>query len=1083
MASAPRGEVKRYLSRLFGAGSAVGLSDRELLARFAHAVDESAEAAFEAILARHGALVLTVCHQMLGDVHAVEDAFQATFLVLVRRAGSLRVRERGSVGPWLYGVAYRIALKARQGAARQRAREQRVATPAIGAPPKKIEQLEVRAVLHEELNRLPAKYRAPVVLCYFEGRPRDEAAAALGWPVGTVRGRLARARDRLRARLERRGIGPEDGIGAFLLGASVRIEPRARLLETTVAAAVKQLPVAAVGAIANLTLIRLFVARLPAAASALAIALTMAGFGLALSTAPALQPATGPDPVRPAVAAAPPEGRPRDQFGDPLPEQARARLGSTRFHNGESLRQALHTADGKSLVALDNDGIVRVWDAATGLMVRAIDARPARFRQIALSPDGAILATIEENVLLRTWELASGRERRSWHAIGGVCWRLSFSPDGQTVAAAVSLYDQAGKTEEKFISLWDIAAPTERRRRLVGDWLQLNDMVFAPDGKTLITATNDTESRIIGARPEKGSTRLWDLAAGRERARFPVERSQVLSVAISPDGNLVAAGVSDRTVRLYDLGTGREDALRLARDAGPQLEMQKVLVPGPLPASPISHGVMRCLAFSPDGSILAGGSYGTGTGSTLLADVYLWDVFERSELRRIPAHQGGVGSLSFARDGRTLASTGMEPTIRLWEIGSGREAFPQPGHRTWIRNLVVSPADSTVFTGGQDGTIRHWDPASGRELGVIGQFASPIHTLAIAHDGKTLLVKGAVGAPVLCSSETGTEIRRSAEAWGTPSGKVVTIPQNQNGRTTTSFPMFYRTDSKEIIAVSGQAVTISDAGSGKELRRAVQVTDRYRSPALSPDGRILAVVRSRPGERINPAVQLWELASGQPVATVEGPEASARSLAFSPDGRYLAWGSVGTAANKDTKVLVWDIAAGRELRRFEGHQASVNAVGFLPDGRSLVSVSEDSTALVWDLSDLVKQPRAGQPSTIEELSARWKELAGSDAAAAYRAGSALSVPSAVAFLRERLRPAAAPDPQGIPAANGPIGPPEVLQTLRAIAALESVGTPEARAVLETLARGNPGAIATRDATYALERLSHSPQADSRSPSR
>ncbi len=120
MASPSAGEIGRQLGRLFSAGSAVGLTDGELIARFADRRGDSAEAAFETILARHGGLVWTVCRQVLGDVHAAEDAFQATFLVLVRQAGSLRIRENGSLGPWLHGVAYRVALKARQGTARRR---------------------------------------------------------------------------------------------------------------------------------------------------------------------------------------------------------------------------------------------------------------------------------------------------------------------------------------------------------------------------------------------------------------------------------------------------------------------------------------------------------------------------------------------------------------------------------------------------------------------------------------------------------------------------------------------------------------------------------------------------------------------------------------------------------------------------------------------------------------------------------------------------------------------------------------------------------------------------------------------------
>src|SRR5262245_40906952 len=181
MGSASVGDVRRHFGRLFGAGSAVGLTDGDLLERFAQRRDETAEAAFETLLARHGALVLTVCRQLLGESHTAEDAFQATFLVLVQRASSLRIRQPGSLGPWLYGVAYRIALKARQGAARRRARERRAAGPRVERASDKIENDELQVLLHEEVSRLPAKYRAPVVLCYFEGRTHDEAAAALHW--------------------------------------------------------------------------------------------------------------------------------------------------------------------------------------------------------------------------------------------------------------------------------------------------------------------------------------------------------------------------------------------------------------------------------------------------------------------------------------------------------------------------------------------------------------------------------------------------------------------------------------------------------------------------------------------------------------------------------------------------------------------------------------------------------------------------------------------------------------------------------------------------------------------------------------
>ncbi len=280
-------DVGRHLRQLFGAGSAVGLTDGQLLERFAApgGIDESAGAAFETILARHGATVLTVCRQVLCDAHAAEDAFQATFLVLVRRAGSLRAGDQRSLGPWLYGVAYGTALKARKSTARRRAREHGFAVAEARAEQATavVERDDLGRALHQEVNRLPAKYRAPVVLCYFEGRTHDEAAAALHWPVGTVRSYLARARELLRTRLTRRGFAPAVLTAGALLPVEARAEVSAVLRDTTTAVVLKGMPAAArVAVLVDRVMASLLLARVKMAAAPLGIVMMAAGLGLVL---------------------------------------------------------------------------------------------------------------------------------------------------------------------------------------------------------------------------------------------------------------------------------------------------------------------------------------------------------------------------------------------------------------------------------------------------------------------------------------------------------------------------------------------------------------------------------------------------------------------------------------------------------------------------------------------------------------------------------------------------------------------------------------------------------------------------------
>jgi RNA polymerase sigma factor (sigma-70 family) len=217
------GLAQHDLRILFQAGALGNLSDGELLERFVARRDEPA---FEAIVRRHGSMVLGVCRRVLRDHHDAEDAFQATFLVLARKAGTVRP---GSMLPnWLYGVAHQTSIKARAINARRKLRERQVA--AMPEPQTGPQQRgdDLRGLIDRELNRLPAKYRAPVILCDLEGLGHKEAALRLGWPIGTVSGRLSRARAMLARRLTGRGLALPAGLLAVGLGeaaASAAVPP------------------------------------------------------------------------------------------------------------------------------------------------------------------------------------------------------------------------------------------------------------------------------------------------------------------------------------------------------------------------------------------------------------------------------------------------------------------------------------------------------------------------------------------------------------------------------------------------------------------------------------------------------------------------------------------------------------------------------------------------------------------------------------------------------------------------------------------------------------------------------------------
>lgn len=176
-------------------------ADAQLIKRF---VAQNDEAAFEAIVWRHGSMVLGVCRRVLRHEQDAEDAFQATFLTLARKAGSIGKSE--ALAGWLYQVAYRIALRAKAGTSRRNAREQLVGEALANMPDRVVSRSDLGEVLDEEVNRLPRRYRTPFVLCYFQGLTNVEAAQQLGCPPGTVMYRLAWARERLRQRLQKRGV-------------------------------------------------------------------------------------------------------------------------------------------------------------------------------------------------------------------------------------------------------------------------------------------------------------------------------------------------------------------------------------------------------------------------------------------------------------------------------------------------------------------------------------------------------------------------------------------------------------------------------------------------------------------------------------------------------------------------------------------------------------------------------------------------------------------------------------------------------------------------------------------------------------
>ena len=351
-----------------------GLTDGQLLERFTTRRDEDA---FAALVRRHGPLVLGVCRRALPQSHDAEDAFQATFFVLARRAGSIRKAE--SVASWLYGVAYRLAREARARLDKRRARE-RVAADVRPAdlpdcfpergmpadPADEVSRRELRLAVDEELCRLPEKYRAPLLLCDLAGKTHAEAARELTWPAGTVKTRLAHARSLMRARLARRGLALSGAALAAVLaaqGASAAVPPA--LLAATARSALAFAAGQAAGgfspaaaALARRGLNMLVLNKLKMAAL-LSVMIGLLGVGARALVHPAARAGVpaAPDAGLATPAAEGGDAGRTDRQGDPLPPGALARMGTVRLRHGGLVTFVAFLPGGREVVSAGEDGM------------------------------------------------------------------------------------------------------------------------------------------------------------------------------------------------------------------------------------------------------------------------------------------------------------------------------------------------------------------------------------------------------------------------------------------------------------------------------------------------------------------------------------------------------------------------------------------------------------------------------------------------------------------------------------------------------------------------------------------------------
>jgi RNA polymerase sigma factor (sigma-70 family) len=1115
------------LRSMFSHQRFAALRDSTLLRLFVRSGDSDA---FVTLMRRHGPMVLGLARRIVRDRHLAEDVFQATFLILARKASALQKRE--SLPAWLHSVALRLAWRAKKKYKRSAAIEALARTSQSVDPLEQISAREFLAILDEELNRLPEKYRLPLILCHLQGLTQEVAAKRLNVGEGSLKGMLERGRAMLRARLASRGL--DDGPPSCGLLLIPPLVPPVLVQSTLRAAVVGQGASASAAALTKGMVMTMMLAQFRTVCFAL-ILLGGAGWGasrLALSgesDVAAVQSESSQLNVEASKVSAQPKEKRVDLYGDPLPEGAVMRLGTLKLREAGS--ELALTSDGKTLVALRGDKYVHFWDVESGELKEKKEITAGSGFGRVLSPDGKWLAVPAKSGVqlfdVQTGMLAHELATKTVKA--GSPRPLVFSQDGKYLASSWA----TGKQIQ--LRVWDVATQEEAfDQEIARDNLEsVMAIFFAPDGTKLLA--NFTTSKL--------GTICWDFASGKQlwqltkggpgsdRAIFlgkekllssggvldiatgqSVKRDKALPIdslsyfVSSIDGKtLFISGA--RGVTVWDVEAAKE--VRLLEGAG------EIMVLAPDGKSLItSNGALQ--------------RWDLATGKALYADNF------------DDGHTQEVTALVFSADAKRMASGSGDGSVRLWDIEKGQAIHVWRGHEVrrpvnitrWIsagvQALAITSDGRRVVSAGSEARLRAWDGVNGNELWAApfpklppNQLEPRLQHLRVTPDGTN--VTGLVGA---------TQFFRRADEPFSPASPQFGTWDLEKGALLSQAPMrSYSLQSP--LSQDGRFLvgsSVVEFLSGKEVTKLTVAGGSATSPLdISRDGSLIAGAAQQEEKKekvtyvTGVGFRVWEKTTGKVVAKLETERWNKGKLLFHPKSRFVVVsGSKG--------IDLWDIlkeeivasfALPEPIRLRNNPNTFTSCLAFSSDGRQLATGQVDGTILLWKI-DLPSVKRS--PLEAQEVEALWADLKDDDAAKAWKAIWRLvdAPEDAIPFLRQKLKPFASAPPeitkplltdlgsddfvkrdvaskrlkelgllaerslQDMLQTNPPLEvrqriqallkslaeapqplTPEALQDIRAVAVLARIPSPQARQILEDLTHGAESARLTVEAKAAL----------------
>ncbi len=539
------------------------------------------------------------------------------------------------------------------------------------------------------------------------------------------------------------------------------------------------------------------------------------------------------------------------------------KLRSVKGSTYGSVWYAAFSPNGKLLATAGEDKIAYIWNATTGEEVFRLSGHTQQVYHIEFSPDGSRLATVGTDGTAKVWDVLTGKQLLTIDQGGGaVPYWVAFSPDGSRIAVA----NTGGNRIEGWASIWD-AVTGQLLLTLPRQNAYVNSVAFSPDGKRIVTTSDDQTARI------------WDANNGKELLTLSGQTTNVANAAYSPDGTRLATAMGNRQVKVLDAATGRE-LLTLAGHSGgiftvafspdgahivtasrdgtakvwnvsPSRELLTV-VNGPAIASPIGAK----LAYSSDGIRLA------VAYSDPIAKV--WDATTGKLLLSLAGHTDGVNYIAYNFDGTRIATAGSNGTARIWDAKTGNEELTLPGHEGLVSGIAFSPDGSRIATASFDGTAKIWDAKTGNEEITLSGHDGFVASVAFSPDGSRIATSGFDGTSIV---------------WDVVTGKKLF---SLTGHTDTVRQVAFSPDGTRLATagLDGSA-KLWDAVSGKELHTLSGHTGPVFSVAFSSDGKTIATVS---GDK---TAKLWDVLTGKDLLTLQAPD-ELTGVAFSLDDSQLA---------------------------------------------------------------------------------------------------------------------------------------------------------------------------------------------------